>query len=71
MYLQAIAVAEYKVERITIMLNERRFDPEKIALAIVASSSPALSISDKLQLYMDAYEACEESLSRIDDETAN
>lgn len=38
----------------------KQFDPEKIALAIVASSSYQLSISDKIQLYMDAYdEACE------------
>lgn len=35
---------------------EKPFDPEKIALAIVASSSYQLSISEKIQLYMDAYD---------------
>ncbi|CCW39574.1 hypothetical protein [Streptococcus agalactiae] len=30
-----------------------------LALAIVASSSPALSIEDKIKLYEDAYEAVE------------
>lgn len=39
---------------------KKPFDPEKIALAIVASSSYQLSISEKIHLYMDAYnEACE------------
>lgn len=38
---------------------DKKFDPEKIALAIVASSYQ-LSISEKIQLYMEAYdEACE------------
>lgn len=42
------------------MIMEKKFDPEKIALAIVASSSHQLPISEKIQLYMDAYdEACE------------
>lgn len=46
---------------------EKKFDPEKIALAIVASSSYQLSISDKIQLYMDAYdEACRVLLSPDD-----
>lgn len=30
-----------------------------LALAIVASSSPTLSIEDKIKLYEDAYEAVE------------
>lgn len=34
----------------------KAFDPEKIALAIVASSSYQLSITEKIQLYMDAYD---------------
>ena len=39
---------------------DKKFDPEKIALAIVAYSSYQLSISEKIQLYMDANdEACE------------
>ncbi len=39
---------------------KKPFDPEKIALAIVASSSYQLSISEKIQLYMTSYdEACE------------
>lgn len=39
---------------------EKKFDPEKIALAIVASSSHQLPISEKIELYMEAYdEACE------------
>ena len=35
---------------------DKKFDPEKIALAIVASSSYQLSVSEKIQLYMDAYD---------------
>ena len=35
---------------------EKPFDPEKIALAIVASSSYQLSIPEKIQLSMDAYD---------------
>ncbi|MCI9682394.1 MAG: hypothetical protein HFI26_13535 [Lachnospiraceae bacterium] len=35
---------------------KKKFDPEKIALAIVASSSYQLSISEKIELYMDAYD---------------
>ena len=39
---------------------DKKFDPEKIALAIVASSSYQLPINEKIRLYMDAYdEACE------------
>ncbi len=39
---------------------EKKFDPEKVALAIVASSSYQMSISDKIQLYMDAYNEARE-----------
>ena len=35
---------------------EKPFDPEKIALAIVASSSYQLIKPEKIRLYMDAYD---------------
>ena len=55
--IQAPARAEYVREELCM---DKKFDPEKIALAIVASSSYQLSVSEKIQLYMDAYdEACE------------
>lgn len=44
---------------------DKKFDPEKIALAIVASSSYQLSINDKIQLYIDAYKAACETLDEI------
>lgn len=47
------------------MSNKKKFDPEKIALAIVASSSYQLSISDKIELYMDAYDEAMATLSDL------
>lgn len=44
---------------------EKKFDPEKIALAIVASSSYQLSISDKIELYMDAYDEAMDTLNNL------
>lgn len=35
---------------------DKPFNPEKIALAIVASSPYSLSIDEKIQLYMEAYD---------------
>ena len=49
---------------------DKKFDPEKIALAIVASSPYQLSVSEKIQLYMDAYdEACEFLRSTEDEDS--
>lgn len=44
---------------------DKKFDPEKIALAIVASSSYSLSISDKINLYMEAYDEASETLKAL------
>ena len=55
--LQGAGTPEYFLRSIFM---DKKFDPEKIALAIVASSSYQLSISEKIELYMGAYdEACE------------
>ncbi|WP_379691057.1 hypothetical protein [Mediterraneibacter gnavus] len=51
------------------MIMEKKFDPEKIALAIVASSSYQLSISEKIQLYIDAYDEACESIKEPSDES--
>lgn len=48
---------------------EKKFDPEKIALAIVASSSYQLSISEKIDLYMEAYDEAYETLKALLSET--
>ena len=45
---------------------KKPFDPEKIALAIVASSSYQLSISEKIQWYMTAYDEAYEILKEAD-----
>lgn len=44
---------------------DKKFDPEKIALAIVASSSYSLSISEKISLYMEAYDEALETLYQL------
>lgn len=48
---------------------DKKFDPEKIALAIVASSSYQLSISEKISLYMEAYDEAVETLKELRDES--
>ena len=53
LYVQAPVRAEHTEWSVSM---KKKFDPEKIALAIVASSSYQLSISEKIELYMDAYD---------------
>ena len=51
------------------IIMEKKFDPEKIALAIVASSSHQLPISEKIELYMEAYDEACETLNTLLSET--
>ncbi len=46
-------------------MQEKSINPEKFALAVVASSSYQLSINEKLELYSEAYDAAEELLEQL------
>ena len=48
---------------------EKKFDPEKIALAIVASSPHHLSIPEKISLNMEAYDEASETLKQLIDKS--